>query len=191
MTEDTDTDREFETTFEEVLTEVPDEAFDRSRFVPGAGPLDAALVFVGEAPGEREVEEGEPFVGSAGGRLDSILESLGIERRDLYITNLVKVRPPDNRDPHRDEIEAWRPVLDAEIEHVDPAVVVTLGNVPTHALLDTEEGISNIHGKRREQNSTMIIPTYHPAATFYDDSAEQAIEEDVRTAAQTTDLLEE
>lgn len=190
MTGNTDADTDFETTFDEALAGVPDEAFDRSRFVPGVGPLDAALVFVGEAPGEREVEEGEPFVGSAGGRLDSILESLGIERRDLYITNLVKVRPPDNRDPHRDEIEAWRPVLDKEIEHIDPAVVVTLGNVPTHSLLDTDKGISNIHGNYTERNDKMIIPTYHPAATFYDDSAERAIENDVRTAAQTADILE-
>jgi uracil-DNA glycosylase family 4 len=182
MTPDTDTD--FESTFDEVISEVPDEAFDRSRFVPGDGPLDAALMLVGEAPGEQEVEQEEPFVGKAGGRLNSILDTIDIERGDLYITNLVKVRPPDNRDPHREEIEIWRPVLDAEIEHVDPVAIVTLGNVATRELLDTDEGISDIHGKSEDRDDYAIVPTYHPAATFYDDSAEQAIEEDIRVASE-------
>lgn len=181
----------FETTFGEALAGVPDDAFDRSRFVPGSGPLDAVLMLIGEAPGEQEVDESEPFVGSAGSRLDSIVGSIGIERDELYLTNLVKVRPPDNRDPHQDEIETWQPVLDAEIERVDPAVVVTLGNVATRALLDTDEGISDIHGKRVERDDHTIIPTYHPAATFYNESAEHAIEDDIRSAAEKTGLGEE
>lgn len=185
------TDTDFETTFEDALATVSTEIFDRSQFVPSVGPLDAPLMLIGEAPGEQEVEQGEPFVGPAGGRLNSILESVGIERDDLYLTNLVKVRPPENRDPHQEEIEAWRPVLDAEIERVDPIGIITLGTVATHALLDTDTNMSDIHGRSTERDGHTIIPTYHPAATFYDDSVQQKIEADVRTAAEKTELPSE
>lgn len=184
-------DNDFETIFEETLAEISTEMFDRSRFVPSVGPLDAPLMLIGEAPGEQEVARGEPFVGSSGGRLNTILESIGVKRRDLYITNLVKVRPPDNRDPHQREIEAWRPVLDAEIERVDPVVIVTLGTVATRTLLDTDENMSDIHGDSAERDGHTIVPTYHPAATFYNEHAKQAIKEDVQAAARKTELLTE
>lgn len=186
MTADTD----FETTFEDALATVSIQ-IDYSRFVPSVGPLDAPLMLIGEAPGEQEVEQGEPFVGPAGGRLNSILGSVGIKRDDLYITNLVKVRPPENRDPHQEEIEAWRPVLDAETERVDPVRIVTLGTVATHTLLDTDANMSDIHGHSTERDGHTIIPTYHPAATFYDDSIQQKIEADVRTAAEKANLRPE
>ena len=173
---------EFETVFESQLSTVPEEQFDRSRFVPGTGPMDARIVVVGEAPGEREVEEGVPFVGNAGRRLDSLLEEAGIDRDELYLTNVVKVRPPENRDPRVAEVEAWRPVLDAEIEHVDPTVVLTLGNAATRAVLDTEEGITDLRGRTYERAGRTVVPTFHPASTFYDESKESAIRSDFELA---------
>lgn len=173
---------DFEERFEEALAEVPDEHVDRSRFVPGVGPLDADVVLVGEAPGETEVREGEPFVGRAGSRLDRALEAAGVDRSKVYITNLVKVRPPENRTPHVAEIDAWRPVLDAELERISPAVVVPLGTTATRALLDTDEGITDLHGRRFERDGRTIVPAYHPAASLYDRSKGDAFEADIRAA---------
>lgn len=173
----------FETDYEEVLSTVPDEAFDRSRFVPGAGPDDADAMLVGEAPGEQEVEAGEPFVGSAGGRLDSALDDAGVDRERLYVTNLVKVRPPENRDPRRAEIDAWFPVLEAEIDRVDPDLLVPLGSFATEELLDGDVKISDVHGETFERDGRTVLPAYHPAATFYSDDAAAAFEADVREIA--------
>ncbi|MFB6076941.1 MAG: uracil-DNA glycosylase [Candidatus Nanohaloarchaea archaeon] len=159
---------DFRSEFADALDEVPDAFMDGDRFVPATGRLDADVVLVGEAPGANEVEQGEPFVGRAGEQLDRILEDAGIDRDEIYITNLVKVRPPDNRDPHRDEIEAWRPVLEAEIARVDPETVVPLGNFASRELLDTTKGISQIHGRQYTVDGRTIMPTYHPAATLYD-----------------------
>ncbi|MFB6209113.1 MAG: uracil-DNA glycosylase [Candidatus Nanohaloarchaea archaeon] len=156
--------------------------FDPERFVPAVGPEDAVVMMVGEAPGANEVEEGEPFVGRAGSKLDDILSEIGVERSELYITNLVKVRPPENRDPRRDEIEAWRPLLDKEIEEVDPDVILTLGNFASRELLDTGEGITSIHGEMFERGGRKIMPIYHPAATLYDRSKTPELEEDLRKA---------
>jgi len=172
---------DFEREFADVLDDVPDEQFDRSRFVPGVGPLDADVVLVGEAPGGREVEEGEPFVGRAGSRLDRALESIGVDRGSLYITNVVKVRPPENRTPHVAEVEAWWPVLEAELDRVDPRVVVPLGTTATRQLLDVEEGITDVHGERFERDGRLVVPVYHPAATLYDRSKDDAFEADLRS----------
>ena len=177
----------FETDYEDVLSGVPDDQFDRSRFVPGAGPADASVMLVGEAPGAQEVEEGEPFVGSAGGRLDSALEAAGVDRADLYVTNLVKVRPPENRDPHRDEIDAWFPVLEAEIERVAPDVVVPLGSFATREILDEDVKISEVHGDTFERPEYDVVPTYHPAATFYSDETKEAFERDVKAIFERVD----
>lgn len=181
-------DTEFEAVFESQLAEVPPEQFDRSQFVPGTGPMDAKVVVVGEAPGEQEVEEGAPFVGNAGRRLDSLLEEAGIDREELYLTNVVKVRPPENRDPRVAEVDAWRPVLDAEIEHVDPAVVLTLGNAATRAVLDTDEGITDLRGRTYERDGRTVVPTFHPASTFYDESKESAILSDFEVARREAGL---
>lgn len=176
---------DFESTFEDELADVPAEHFDRSRFVPAVGSLDAKVMVVGEAPGEQEVEQGEPFVGQAGSQLDSMLDEIGVERDDLYITNLVKVRPPENRDPRRDEIDAWWPVLEAEIERVDPNAIVTLGNFATRELLDTDEGITDVRGRSFELKGRTVYPTFHPAATFYDRSKAEDIEQDLKKAFET------
>ena len=175
---------DFEQTFDEELATVPDEMFDRSRFVGGVGPEDADVVFVGEAPGKNEVEQGEPFVGNAGRVLDSLLEDAGIEREQVYITNLVKVRPPENRDPRADEIEAWRPVLWAEIERIDPAVVVPLGAFASREVVERDAPISDLRGETYERDGFVVVPTYHPAATFYDDSVKAGLQEDLERVAE-------
>jgi DNA polymerase len=177
-----DSETDFERTFAEALSAVPEAHVDRDRFVPGVGPLDASLVLVGEAPGATEVEEGEPFVGQAGHQLDGALEAAGIDRGGVYVTNVVKVRPPNNRTPHVDEIEAWRPVLDAELDRVDPAVVVTLGNTATGALLDADEGITDLRGRRIEHGGRVVVPTFHPASIFYDEGKRADLEADLETA---------
>lgn len=173
---------DFETTFEAVLNAVPAKHFDRDRFVPGTGRIDADVMLVGEAPGATEVEHGEPFVGAAGSRLDATLEAHGIDRDDLYITNLVKVRPPDNRTPRRAEIEAWWPVLEAEIDRVDPETIVPLGTTATQEILGTDDGITAVHGTRFERDGRAVIPTFHPAALLYDRSKTAAFEEDLAIA---------
>lgn len=151
-------------------------------FVPAVGPLEAEFMLVGEAPGANEVEQGEPFVGRAGKTLDEILHGIGVERSEVYITNLVKVRPPQNRDPKRDEIEAWRPLLDQEFEEVDPESVVALGNFASRELLETSKGISAIHGSEYHVDGRKVYPVFHPAATLYDRSKRPELVEDLRKA---------
>lgn len=163
--------------------ELVDSAYrNPERFVPAAGNLDATVMLIGEAPGANEVEQGEPFVGRAGKRLDDILHEIGVDRSDLYISNLVKIRPPSNRDPTRDEIDAWKPVLDAEIKEVDPDTILTLGNFATKELTGTSKGITQVRGKTFRQHERKIVPTYHPAATLYDQSKRPALKEDLMHA---------
>lgn len=183
MTEQTDW--EFETTFADALDAVPDEHLDPERFVPGVGPLSADVMLVGEAPGKQEVAQGEPFVGQAGSQLDRALEAIGHDRRDLYVTNLVKVRPPENRDPHVAEIDAWWPVLQAEIERVDPAVLVPLGSFATEQILDAEGTITDLHGQEFEVDDRTVVPSFHPAAALYDRSKVEEIESDLAAAFET------
>lgn len=156
------------------------EFFDEERFVPAVGPEDADVMFVGEAPGANEVEEGEPFVGRAGEKMDKILKDIGVERGEIYITNLVKIRPPDNRDPKSDEIEAWNPLLRKEIENVDPDKIVPLGNFASKELADTSKGITSIHGKKFHYDDREVVPVFHPAATLYDRSKTPELRTDLR-----------
>lgn len=156
--------------------------YNEERFVPAVGDKDADIVLVGEAPGANEVEEGEPFVGRAGKKLDKLLREIGVEREELYITNLVKIRPPDNRNPHKDEIEAWNPLLEKEIEQVNPELVLTLGNFPSKELIDTNKGITSINGQKFQKNGQKIMPVYHPAATLYDQSKTPVLREDLKKA---------
>ncbi len=173
---------EFEEAFADELAQVPDRFVDRSRFVPATGSRDAEVVLVGEAPGANEVEQGEPFVGRAGTVLDEVLADLGVDRDAIYITNLVKVRPPDNRDPTRDEIDAWNPVIDAELAAVRPETVVPLGNFATRELLDTSDGITALHGSVHRRDGHRIVPAFHPAATLYDRSKRPMFRDDLRVA---------
>ena len=113
----------------------------------GVGRADADLLFVGEGPGEQEDLTGEPFVGRAGQLLTQLIEGIGLTRADVYIANVVKCRPPGNRDPQPDEIEACAPWLDRQLELIEPRVIVTLGNFATKLLLDTKEGITKLRGQ--------------------------------------------
>lgn len=155
---------------------------DKERFVPAVGSESSDYMLIGEAPGANEVEQGEPFVGRAGKRMDDILSDIDMDRGELYITNLVKIRPPDNRDPKKKEIEAWAPLLEEEIENVNPEIIITLGNFPSKYMLDTNKGISQIHGRIFTREGQKIMPVYHPAATLYDRSKGPELEKDLRKA---------
>lgn len=139
----------------------------RTQVVFGTGAPDADLMFVGEGPGAREDEQGLPFVGRSGRLLDQLLrEEVGVDRSDCYIANVVKCRPPANRDPKPDEIAACRPWLEEQLELIDPAVVVTLGNFAAKLLLDTDTGITKLRGRAYEFGDRHLVPTFHPAAAL-------------------------
>jgi DNA polymerase len=142
-------------------------AAGRTQVVFGVGDPEASLMFVGEGPGRDEDLAGEPFVGRSGKLLDKLVrQEIGIDRSRYYIANVVKCRPPGNRDPLPAEIAACRPYLDAQLELIAPLVVVTLGNFATRLLLDTTEGIRRIRGRAYPFRTGHIVPTYHPAAAL-------------------------
>jgi len=139
----------------------------RTQVVFGTGDPAAELMFVGEGPGAEEDRQGLPFVGRSGKLLDRVLlEELGLTRDRVYIANVTKCRPPGNRDPEPDEIEACRPWLERQIELVAPRVVVTLGNFATKLLLNTREGITKLRGREYPFRTGVLIPTFHPAAVL-------------------------
>lgn len=159
----------------------------RSQIVNGDGPADADVVFVGEAPGANEDAEGVPFVGRSGDVLDGALRDAGLDRADVRITNCVRCRPPDNRDPASEELVNCRPYLDRELELVDPEVVVTLGKVPGEHLLERDVAVTNETGSvervalgGRERDVLLCL---HPAATLYDASQKTAFRETIERAA--------
>ena len=139
----------------------------RSQVVYGAGDPDADLMFIGEAPGFHEDKQGVPFVGAAGQLLNRLLADSGIERDEVYINNVILCRPPGNRDPLPDELEACRPWLDERIAIIDPAVIVTLGNWATRYILGSNVSISRVRGQRFPWNGRIVIPTFHPAAVLH------------------------
>ncbi|MHB8218958.1 MAG: uracil-DNA glycosylase [Acidimicrobiales bacterium] len=142
-------------------------AAGRTQVVFGVGDPAADLMFVGEGPGRDEDRVGEPFVGRSGKLLDRLMaEEIGIERSDCYIANVVKCRPPHNRDPLPAEIDACRPYLHRQIELIEPMVVVTLGNFATRLLLETSEAISRLRGRDYGFGNARLVPTYHPAAAL-------------------------
>lgn len=138
----------------------------RTQVVFGDGDPQADVVFVGEAPGQREDEQGIPFVGPSGKLLDRLLGEIGLERSDVYIANVVKCRPPKNRDPRPDEIEACKGYLREQLSLIDPKVVVTLGNFSSKLLLNTETGITRLRGTAYEWWGRHLVPTFHPAAAL-------------------------
>ena len=139
----------------------------RTQVVFGQGDPHADLMFVGEAPGFHEDRQGLPFVGPSGQLLNRLLEGIGLRREDVYICNVVKSRPPQNRDPQPDEIAACRPWLDAQIRLVDPKVVVTLGNFAAKTLLETTTGITRLRGRTHPFQGRVLLPTFHPAAALH------------------------
>ena len=136
----------------------------RTQVVFGVGDPAADLLFVGEGPGREEDLAGEPFVGRSGKLLDRLMwEEIGLTRAECYIANVVKCRPPNNRDPMPNEIEACRPYLEEQITLIDPKVIVTLGNFATKLLLESNEGIRQLRGRVFERGAAQVVPTYHPA----------------------------
>ncbi|QSG03678.1 Uracil-DNA glycosylase [Natranaeroarchaeum sulfidigenes] len=165
----------------------PELCDSRSRIVNGVGPEDADIVFVGEAPGATEDERGEPFVGRSGDVLDEALRDVGLARADVRITNCVRCRPPENRDPTDEELNNCRPYLDRELERIDPQIVVTLGKVPSEHVLGRSVGITSEAGRiedvRIGGRSHRVLLSVHPAATLYDRSQRDTFEETIATAA--------
>jgi len=143
-------------------------ASGRTQVVFGVGSRDADLVFVGEGPGAEEDRQGVPFVGRAGQLLTRLIEGIGLTRDDVYICNVVKCRPPGNRDPQPDEIASCRPYLEAQLDLLAPAVLVTLGNFATKLLLDTKTGITKLRGQEfpYRDGTAVLVPTLHPAAVL-------------------------
>ncbi len=160
----------------------------KNKYFPviGEGNHSAWIMFIGEAPGENEAKTGRPFCGRAGKVLDELLVSAGIERKDVYVTNIVKDRPPGNRDPLPDEIEIYAPFLDRQIEIIKPKVIATLGRfsmqyVMSRYGLEFElDSISKLHGKVFTTDKFKVVPLYHPAAAIYNQHLLDTLKEDFK-----------
>ena len=154
----------------------------RTQVVFGAGDPHADLMFVGEAPGFHEDKQGVPFVGQAGKLLDKLLAGIGITRDDVFVANVLKCRPPGNRDPQQDEIESCEPHLFRQIELIEPKVIATLGNFATKLLSGRPLGITRVHGQEQELTiagrSVLLYPIYHPAAALYTPAMLKVLEAD-------------
>jgi DNA polymerase len=148
--------------------------FSRKRSVPGEGPANADILFIGEGPGFFENEQGRPFVGQAGKFLDELLAKAGYERSTVFITNVVKCRPPENRDPEPDELAACSVYLDKQIEIINPRVIVTLGRISMGKFLPAAR-ISSVHGQPFKVNDRLVVPMFHPAAALHQPSLKETV----------------
>ncbi len=149
----------------------------RTNAVPGEGPENASIMFIGEGPGFHEDRQGRPFVGLAGQYLEELLGRIGLSRADVYIANVIKCRPPGNRDPEPGEVEACRPFLDRQIELIRPRVVVTLGRF-SMARYFPGASISRIHGQPKRAGGVIYFPMFHPAAALHQPKWRSTVEED-------------
>lgn len=149
----------------------------RTRAVPGEGNPDADIVFIGEGPGYYEDQQGRPFVGASGKFLDELLAGIGLDRRKVFIANVVKCRPPQNRDPQPDEIAACGKYLDEQLQTIEPKVVVTLGRHSMQRYFPGE-AISRVHGQLRRKGDLIVVPMYHPAAALHQGNLRRVIEQD-------------
>lgn len=152
----------------------------RSQIVFGVGNPKARLMFVGEAPGEEEDKRGEPFVGRAGQLLTKIIEAIGLTRDQVYIANVIKCRPPGNRNPEPDEVEQCEPFLFRQIDAIQPRVIVPLGKFATQSLLKTMDPITRLRGRQFEYRGAALIPTFHPAYLLRNPSAKREVWEDMK-----------
>ena len=152
----------------------------RRQIVFGVGNPDADLMFVGEAPGADEDVQGEPFVGRAGQLLTRIIEAIGLTREDVYIANVIKCRPPQNRNPEPDEVDTCEPFLFRQIDAIRPKVVVALGSFAARALLRTQDSISRLRGRVYEYRGAKLIPTFHPAYLLRNPSSKKEVWEDMK-----------
>lgn len=155
----------------------PELAESATQLVFGTGNPEAEIVFIGEAPGKQEDLKGEPFVGAAGKFLDEMLEMIGLGRRDVYITNIVKYRPPNNRDPHPEEKQAFLPYLESQLEAIQPALTVTLGRHSLNCFLP-DLSISACHGQPKRYKGRVFLPLFHPAAALYNGGMRQTLIDD-------------
>ena len=171
---------------EETLKEVEQQAaqctrcqlhHSRNKSVPGAGTPHTSIMFIGEGPGFNENEQGLPFVGQAGKLLDELLAEANLNRDEVFITNIVKCRPPKNRDPQVEELEACKPFLDQQITAINPDVIVTLGRISMSYFVNNGK-ISTIHGHSFWSDGRMAVPMYHPAAALHQPSLRSVIKED-------------
>ena len=154
----------------------------RSQVVFGVGNPDAQLMFVGEAPGADEDEQGVPFVGRAGQLLTKIIEAIDLTRDDVYIANVIKCRPPQNRNPETDEVDTCEPFLFQQVDAIKPRVIVALGKFAAQTLLRTEEPISRIRGRVFDYRGASLIPTFHPAYLLRNPPAKREVWEDMKLA---------
>lgn len=163
----------------------------RHHVVFGVGPQDAEVLFVGEGPGENEDLQGEPFVGAAGHYLNELLGCAGLRREDVFIANVLKCRPPGNRDPRPEEIQTCTPFLREQTRTIDPEVLVTLGKFSTQFVLKTQVGITRLHGRVQRAGKFLVFPIFHPAAALYDGAKREALENDFVTLGQLLHQLDE
>ena len=153
----------------------------RTQTVFGVGNPEARVMIIGEAPGKNEDLQGEPFVGAAGKYLNELLAVAGLTREDVFIANVLKCRPPGNRDPRPEEIELCTPYLREQTRTIDPEFLVTLGNFSTKFILKTDIGITRLHGSVQRAGKFKVFPIFHPAAALYDGSKREALENDFAT----------
>ncbi len=152
----------------------------RTNAVPGEGPHDARIMFVGEGPGQNEDEQGRPFVGAAGKLLTEFIESIGLKRSEVFITNIVKCRPPNNRAPRKSEVETCSPYLDSQMRVIKPQIICALGTPAITALLGQEYSATRAHGKPVSKGDMTVLPMYHPAAALYDATLKEILAADFK-----------
>jgi uracil-DNA glycosylase len=152
----------------------------RRKAVPGEGPFDAKIMFVGEGPGQNEDAQGRPFVGAAGKLLTELLESIEIKRSDVFITNIVKCRPPNNRAPRKPEVETCNPYLESQVRLIKPQILCALGTPAITTLLGPEYSATRAHGKPVKKGDLTILPMYHPAAALYDATLKEVLATDFK-----------
>jgi uracil-DNA glycosylase family 4 len=168
----------------------PDLAKSAKNLVMGDGNADADIVFIGEAPGKSEDEQGLPFVGAAGKFLNEMLATIGLSRSDIYITNIVKYRPPNNRDPLPDEKAAFLPFLRVQLDVIQPKLIVTLGRHSMDSLLPGLQ-ISKCHGQPKRYNGLVYMPLFHPAAALYNGGLRQTLIDDFAQIPKVLELIKE
>lgn len=163
----------------------------RTQTVFGVGNPHARVMFIGEAPGKNEDLQGEPFVGAAGHYLNELLGCADLRREDVFIANVLKCRPPGNRDPRPEEIQTCTPFLREQTRTIDPEVLVTLGKFSTQFILKTQVGITRLHGRVQRAGKFLVFPIFHPAAALYDGAKREALENDFVTLGQLLRQLDE
>lgn len=157
--------------------------------VPGEGNPDADIMFIGEAPGKNENEQGRPFVGAAGKFLNELIALIGLKREDVFIGNIIKHRPPGNRDPLPEEIAAYSPWLAAQIDIIKPKLIVTLGRFSMEYMLGPGLSITKIHGQPKRRNGQVVMPVHHPAAALYNGSLRPILAADFQKIPKIIELI--